>query len=259
MLDSFFYKAKYIIRLDDASHFSNFKKWDAIERILDKYNIKPVVAVIPENMDNSISYSKYNPDFWKTVNQWQVKGWNIAMHGYRHIFHFIDRNKLIFPFYNRSEFAGLNLNEQRLKIKKSNEIFLKNRIKPKIWISPGHCMDNLTIEAIKLETEIKIISDGISYYPYAYMGLNFFPQQLWKLKKKFFGIWTICLHPDTMSESEIRKFDKSLSLIVNKNNFLDLNKIELTDRKKSLLDKFFNLFFWIKYEIKVLIGYNNIK
>tara|TARA_A100001015_G_scaffold102514_1_gene113861 strand:- start:1227 stop:2003 length:777 start_codon:yes stop_codon:yes gene_type:complete len=256
MLDSFFYKAKYIIRLDDASHFSNFKKWDAIERILEKYDIKPIVAVIPKNMDNSIFYSKYRSDFWTIIKRWDTKGWNIAIHGYKHIFHYVERNKLIFPFYNRSEFAGLTLNEQRQKINKSNEIFLKNKINPKIWISPGHCMDNITLEAIKLETEIKIISDGISFYPYSFRGLHFIPQQLWKLKKKFFGIWTICLHPDTMSESEIKEFDKSLSLFVKKNDFLDLNKIDFTERTKSFFDKLFNLFFWIKYEIKVLFGHN---
>ena len=66
MIDSLFHRAEYIIRLDDASHFSNFKKWNKIERILDKYNIKPIVAVIPENMDNSISYSNGYVVNWKS-------------------------------------------------------------------------------------------------------------------------------------------------------------------------------------------------
>ena len=37
--------SKYIIRLDDASHFSNEEKWDRIESILRKFQIKPIIAV----------------------------------------------------------------------------------------------------------------------------------------------------------------------------------------------------------------------
>ena len=39
--------AKYIIRLDDANEYSDMSKWDRIEKILDKNDIKPLVAVIP--------------------------------------------------------------------------------------------------------------------------------------------------------------------------------------------------------------------
>ena len=58
-----FWKPKYLIRLDDASHFSNLEKWDRIEYILNRYNVKPVVAVIPNNMDNNLMYSTINNDF----------------------------------------------------------------------------------------------------------------------------------------------------------------------------------------------------
>ena len=37
VLKTLFNKPKYIIRLDDASHFSNLQKWNKIEKILDKY------------------------------------------------------------------------------------------------------------------------------------------------------------------------------------------------------------------------------
>lgn len=259
VLKTLFNKPKYIIRLDDASHFSNLQKWNKIEKILDKYNIKPIVAVIPENNDESISYSEFNQNFWKLVQNWQSKGWSIAMHGYKHLFHYIDRTKLIFPFYNRSEFAGLTLEKQRIKIKKSYKIFLDNRINPKSWISPGHCIDELTLEAIKSETNIKIISDGIAYSPYYFKGFYFIPQQLWKLKKKYFGIWTVCLHPDTMSDDEIREFDKGLALLYNKCSFLYIDKIELIKRNKSLFDQMLNLFFWAKYELKIFVGTKKIK
>ena len=39
------------------------------------------------------------------------------MHGYNHIYHKCNRHDLIFPFYDRSEFCGLTLDEQIEKSK----------------------------------------------------------------------------------------------------------------------------------------------
>ena len=51
---------KYLIRLDDASAYSDQSKWKHLE-ILDSNNIKPIVAVIPNNQDKSIQFeSKMN-------------------------------------------------------------------------------------------------------------------------------------------------------------------------------------------------------
>ena len=77
-----FWKPKYLIRLDDASHFSNLEKWNKVEYILNRYNVKPLVAVIPNNMDNNLMYSTINKNFWNMIKEWQIKGWEIAMHGY---------------------------------------------------------------------------------------------------------------------------------------------------------------------------------
>ena len=41
----------YCLRLDDACPQMNAEKWARIERILDKYKVKPIVGVIPENRD----------------------------------------------------------------------------------------------------------------------------------------------------------------------------------------------------------------
>ena len=54
--------AKYIIRLDDANEYSDMSKWDRIEKILDKNDIKPLVAVI-QNEDSKLKYSDFNIDF----------------------------------------------------------------------------------------------------------------------------------------------------------------------------------------------------
>ena len=38
---------KYIIRLDDAAEKMNIDNWEKMENILDRYDIKPLVGVIP--------------------------------------------------------------------------------------------------------------------------------------------------------------------------------------------------------------------
>ena len=56
--------ARYIFRLDDASAYLNNKKWGDIEKIFDRFNIKPIVAVTPDNMDESIKHGEFDKSFW---------------------------------------------------------------------------------------------------------------------------------------------------------------------------------------------------
>ena len=91
-------KAKYLIRLDDACKTQDEAKWSAIERLLDDFKIKPVVAVIPCNSDTSLYFDKENKNFWKKVKNWEQKGWTIAQHGYRHTYHDIKKENLVLPF-----------------------------------------------------------------------------------------------------------------------------------------------------------------
>ena len=57
----------------------------------------------------------------------------------------------------------------------SYEHFLKNNIKPNIWIAPSHTFDKNTLIALKNSTEIKYVSDGIALEPFKFMDLVFFP------------------------------------------------------------------------------------
>lgn len=246
-------RPKYIIRLDDASHFSDLSKWNKIASILDNFNIRPIVAVIPNNKDNTLFYSKFNNNFWNLISSWQNKNWSIAMHGYDHIFHKINRKNLFFPFYNRSEFAGLPLNSQKNKIKKSFKIFKQNGINPKIWVAPAHSFDSKTLIALKETTDILIVSDGISFYPYFSNDFYFIPQQIWDIENKLFGIWTICLHPDTMSIKDIEHFELKIKSLVDQGKMTNVDEINFTKRSKSIFEKIYSLFYWTKYELKYLL------
>ena len=163
------------------------------------------------------------------------------MHGYQHVYHKVNRKKLIIPYYNKSEFGGISLVDQKVKISKSLEIFKKNNIKPTVWVAPGHSFDNCTLDAIKEVTDIKIVSDGIAFFPYFEKNLFFVPQQLWDIKLKNSGIWTICLKK-TIFETKIHK------------KTINVKDIDFRKNSKSFFDRLYSLKYFAKYEIKYFIN-----
>ena len=244
-------EAKYIIRLDDACATMNWSKWDAIFEILDKFHIKPIIAVIPNNEDESLIIDNYNDNFWNEVKRWQEKGYYIAMHGYNH--KYISQNSGLIPMNNQSEFAGVDIKIQREKIKKAWEIFNKHKIIPKIWVAPSHTFDKNTLKVLKEETNIRIISDGIAFYPYNKYGFFWIPQQLWWYQEKEEGIWTICLHPNNMSIKSIKEFELFISNNKDKFNIYieDLLKM-YRNRKLILKDYIYFYIFFLKRQLSII-------
>lgn len=245
--------AKYIIRLDDACDTSDLSKWNAVEEVLDSLGVKPIVAVIPKNEDRSLYYAPKNPDFWEKVQVWQSKKWAVAMHGLNHVYHPVKRKSLVLPFYDRSEFGGLTLDQQRKKIKEALTIFRKNLVEPELWVAPGHSFDQVTLDALKCEVPFAVVSDGIAMKPYFENGFSFIPQQLWQVCHKKSGVWTVCLHPDTMSFEEIKLLAIKLSKAEIRENLIRFDMVENADKPKGILDRIFSFLFWLKYEFKLYL------
>ena len=122
-------------------------------------------------------------------------------------------------------------------------IFKKNDINPKIWVAPAHCFDQTTLEAIRLETDIHIVSDGIAFNPYYENNFHFIPQQLWSFKNRFFGTWTICLHPDTMTFDEIDIFEKRIKLLYKKRKLSSVDKLKFKKNGRTRFDRWFYTYF----------------
>jgi hypothetical protein len=234
----------YLIRLDDACSTMDHQKWIRIESLLDQLGVRPIVAVVPDNQDPTLKIMQKDPMFWNRVRNWQAKGWTIAMHGYQHLFHPVDRKKLILPFYDRSEFAGLSLGEQSDRLNSSWKLFQSEGVSPTVWVAPAHCFDHNTLLALKAETPIQIISDGIALNQFYYAGFQWLPQQLWSFVDKPFGLWTICLHPNTMSNDDILKFEKLLSSKAILNRVISADNITIRNRRKGILDHGYAFWFW---------------
>jgi len=234
--------AQYLLRLDDACHTMDRQKWKKLEDLFDELGVKPIVAVVPDNQDQELRFESADAGFWDKVRCWQAKGWTIAMHGYQHVMHHT-KSKLIMPYYTRSEFAGLTYIEQAAKIRRSWEIFLSQGVIPTVWIAPAHCFDLHTLEAIYSETTIRVVSDGIARDQYCDKGFYWVPQQLWNLKEKKAGLWTVCLHPNTMTQQDIDMLRISISGQYCE-RIISLDDVKLLKRQKSLIDRFDDFIFW---------------
>jgi len=244
----------YLIRLDDACSSSDFSKWRAVEDVLDSLNIKPIVATIPDNQDPTLNYSNNDSSqLWNLVRNWQDKGWSIAMHGYQHKFHHVDRNKLLFPFYDRSEFGGLDLDSQIAKLDASFKIFKHNKVEPSLWVAPAHSFDITTIKALKKVVPFRIISDGISMSPFTRDDFCFIPQQLWKPVFKKYGVWTICLHPDTMSYEDIESLNFELNNKFYCDRFVRVEDVCGFIDENKFINSLYSNYFWTKHYIKTSI------
>ena len=254
---SSFSQAKYLLRLDDSCSTQKKENWDEIEKILDKLQIKPIVAVIPFNKDKNLFLDHEDKNYWTKVKNWEKKGWEIALHGHSHLYHKVNKNDLIFPFYNRSEFGGLDLKTQCNLMTESYKHFLDNDIKPNIWIAPSHTFDKNSLIALKNSTEIKYVSDGIALEPFKFMDLVFFPQQLWEPKKKLFGVWTICIHPNSMDKKSISKLQEIISDQFFNGKFINTYEAKYYLKNFSIISYLYSYLFWkfrfIKVNIKKLI------
>ena len=199
----------YLIRLDDACPFMDSRKWKFIEEILDKYDIKPLVGIIPNAKDKLVLREDEDLSFWKKANIWQNKGWAIALHGYDHIYQ--TKEGGLNPLWKRSEYAGLSYEEQRKKIREGIEILHSHGIEPNYFFAPSHTFDENTLKALWRETDIRIVSDTYSLKPYKKYGFAFIPCQMGHPEiMKIPGLFTICLHPNIMDEAQMMKLEQFL-------------------------------------------------
>ena len=235
--------SKYILRLDDAAEKMDVEKWHRMEQLLDKYNIKPLVGVIPDCKDRMMDEYQIDEKFWDKVKCWERKGWTIALHGYEHVY--CTDNGGINPVNPRSEFAGVPLEEQKRKVREGIKIFKAHGINPKVFFAPSHTFDEKTIEAIKTESEIRIISDTIANKPYTKYGMTFVPQQSGRVRTLPFNTVTFCYHPNMMTEEDFDDLDTFINR--HKKLFKYYHWIE-TKRKYTVIDNILNIIYMSRHK-----------
>lgn len=202
-------RAKYILRFDDICPTMNWHIWRQIEILLERYNIKPLLAVIPDCRDTSMIFEKPNEEFWAQVREWQSRGYDIALHGYSHVY--TNKRAGIIGITRQSEFVGLSKNMQHEKISAGLKILSDNGVKTDIWIAPSHSFDYTTIDVLK-DNGINYISDGFGESLFKFKGMIWLPCQLWdriRLVQRD-GIYTVCYHHSAWTDIDLRNFEMDL-------------------------------------------------
>ncbi len=198
----------YIIRLDDASEHMDLKKWMQIKKLLDKYGIKPIFGIIPNNQDLGLLRYEKVAGFWECMRSWQSDGWVPAMHGYTHVFE--TQSGGINPVNHKSEFAGISIKRQREKIRAGYEKLKSEGIEPSVFFAPAHTFDVNTLKAIYIETPIRVISDTIASDVYYKKPFYFIPQQSGRVRRLPFQTVTFCYHPNRMNGKDFIRLERFL-------------------------------------------------
>lgn len=239
---------KYLIRLDDACPTMNHELWERMEDLLDQYNIKPMIGIIPHNEDPKQQIDPEDASFWQHVKNWEKKGWAIAMHGYNHVYSSNEGG--MNPLWKKSEFAGHPLELQREKIRNGIAIMREHGFNPKYFFAPSHTFDENTLLALRDETDIRIISDTIAANPYKMDDFVFIPQQSGHpITLPFGGLVTICYHPNTMKEFDFVKAESFIN--DNLKNITFFDSLQLEDvGTKSFYDRLLNACYFAVRKIR---------
>jgi predicted deacetylase len=196
-------------------------EWKSFFKVIDlfkKYKIKPILGVIPNNKDKEFKkYPKCKFSFWKKICYFQESGYEIAIHGYQHIYSVMSNNDYL-KHGGNTEFSGYSYQNQLQKLTRAKKIFNKNKIKVETFFAPNHTFDNNTIKALN-NINIKYVLDGYGIAPYSYKNLIFFPQLFYNLKKIPFGFQTVQLHTNYFNKNDF----------VNLKKFLEINKYKITN------------------------------
>ncbi len=192
--------ARYLLRFDDLCPTVSHERWQQCRALADEFHIRPILAVVPNNLDRDLRVSPVDARFWRELRTLEQAGATIGLHGYHHLRQ--SRGRSFVPLQRSSEFAGVPSHWQRTWISEGLDILRHHGLNPRIWVAPQHGFDWNTLRALKAES-IHLLSDGFARVPFVRGGLTWIPQQLWAPLEKSEGLWTICIHPNTASAAQM--------------------------------------------------------
>lgn len=185
-----------VFRLDDICPRMNYEKFKRFQHIFDRYDVKPIIGVVPDNQDDNLNPCEALPEFWDVMRQLKNRGWTVAMHGHTHVY--TTKEPGLFHRAAQSEFAGLPYDRQLDKIKKGIEILKAQGLETDLFMAPSNTVDSNTMKALR-NTGFRYITIGGTDAPYDWHGLTIVPCRETK-PKRLWGLSTVCFHPNTAPE-----------------------------------------------------------
>ena len=187
----------------------NWHIWSEIEALFIERQIKPILAVVPDNQDPALRVSRPLEDFWQRVRQWQSRGWTIALHGHQH--RYLTSDAGIVATRKKSEFAGLSAAQQEDKLQRAVQIFQQHGITSEVWVAPGNSFDRVTVSLLP-RFGIRIICDGYFRRPFVCpCRMIWVPQQLFEFRPAPAGVWTVCFHSNHWTSETLKRFRQDLA------------------------------------------------
>ena len=231
-------RPKILIRFDDIAENMNWNMFDKIELLMKERNIRPVLGVIPNNQDPDLLKYPKRENFWEKIYSLKESGWEIAMHGYDHIYNSETNKKDYFKYGGRSEFFGNPLTKQKKKIKNGLKIFKEKNLNIRAFFAPNHTYDENTLLALK-ESGIFEIIDGYGIKPFEKNRIKFIPQLFYKLYILPIGVQSTQIHLNYWHEKDLDNF--KIFLDKNINNFITYDEA-LNQVSNNLIFKLINKF-----------------
>ena len=223
------------MRFDDINSRMDWNRFSKIKKVLEKYNIKSILGVVPYCEDKTLEVGKKNLDFFANLRRFASYGDVIAQHGYNHIYD--SRSSGFFGNTSNSEFAGHTYQKQVNKLSKGKAILEKESLWRPIFMAPNHSFDSFTLKALK-KLEFNTVLDGFALFPFKAENLYFISQ----ISSKPLPVWLpclsqLCVHINTISDKEL----KQLILFIEKNHkyFINLNNLKVKNNFLTLFDRKF--------------------
>ena len=196
----------FIIRLDDIAENMNWDMMEKVTNLFDKFGVKPVLGVIPNNKDPELMfYPRINISFWNQVRAWKEKGWEIGMHGTNHVYDQFYTKTDYLGHGGNTEFCGQSFNNQLEKIRIGLNKFKEEKISIRTFFAPNHTFDKNTLLALK-ECGINQVLDGYGIMPYEEDKINFIPQLFYKTIVLPFGIQSFQIHLNYFNQKDFDNF-----------------------------------------------------
>lgn len=196
---------KIAVRMDDITPDMDWAKFLRFKELCDRYQVKPLIGIVPANMDENLRIDEPKTDFWAYVRELEREGWCIAQHGVTHSY--TTKKMGCFPLNRLSEFAGTGYENQYQALKKGRKILSSHGIGTDIFMAPAHSFDRNTVKALK-KLGFRGMTDGFGENPYVRWGMTFYPisyKQGSSLKKTK-GYTTFVVHTNTMDAGDFEKY-----------------------------------------------------
>ena len=240
-------KTNYIFRLDDIAPNMNWDMMNKVKKLFNNHNVKPILGVIPKNEDEELKkYPLCNFNFWEEIRKYKAEGWEVAMHGYEHLYDFKCKKIDYLGLGGSTEFVGHPYETQLKKIDKGLNILKQQNLDTKIFFAPNHTFDQNTIKACKV-LGFESFIDGYGIAPYYENQILFVPQLFYKLYTLPMGVQTFQIHINYFSDSDYIKLE----------NFVKKNEEKIISYKEvgklasnTILDKLIRLLLKKTLQIK---------